>query len=622
MFGRTEFPPIEDRPYFITLGPHAFYWFSLEAPRAALLPRVAGDQQSRAPWEEDEEGAVSVPTIVVTNSWEELVLGRGRWALAEVLPAFLVQRRWFRGKARPLQAARMYETIPVAHNGATTYVTLVQVTYTDGDGETYVLPLGHMQGERADQFWRDHPEAIIARWQTSNHVQRSGILYDALADSGFSIALLDAIAARRRLKGNEGELLASPSASSRTLLGPSGTRLEPTLVRSEQSNTSVIYGDRLILKLYRRLEQGVNPDLEIPRYLTERGFGQVPAFAGAIEYVRDRGDPGTIATLQAYVPNQGDAWQYTLDALVGFFERAIAAPAEAQVIAASTPAPATRTILELAERETPPLAHEMIGAYLDAVWQLGQRTAELHLALAVPSEASSFSPEPFTTHYQRSLYQSLRTLVGKVFPTLRTHLSALPPAALDDATFVLAAEGNVLSRLQAVMSRRLQALRIRSHGDYHLGQVLYTGKDFVILDFEGEPARPLSERRMKRPAPRDVAGMLRSFHYATRAAITAQTANGQVREEDAEALEPWAQFWQLWVSVTFWQGYSTTVRPSDASAALASSPALLPAAREDVAILLDAFLLDKAVYELGYELNNRPVWVTIPLRGLRQLLSV
>jgi len=257
------------------------------------------------------------------------------------------------------------------------------------------------------------------------------------------------------------------------------------------------------------------------------------------------------------------------------------------------------------------LATDLIGPYLESARLLGERTADLHVVLASASDDPNFVPEPISPFYQRSLQQSMRRLTRQVFQLLRNRLLDVPQALQDKARQLLGLEGKILRRFQSIVGQKSTATRIRCHGDYHLGQVLCTGKDFVIIDFEGEPARPLSERRIKRCALRDVAGMLRSFHYAAYSALLNQEASGTVRPEDIAALEPWARFWYVWVSVVFLKAYL----------AGATQVPFLPREREELQVMLDALVLEKAIYELGYELNNRPDWVRIPLQGILDLVA-
>ncbi|MGH2542925.1 MAG: maltose alpha-D-glucosyltransferase, partial [Ardenticatenaceae bacterium] len=269
-----------------------------------------------------------------------------------------------------------------------------------------------------------------------------------------------------------------------------------------------------------------------------------------------------------------------------------------------------KSLVTLADEAIPDLAQEGIGPYLESVRILGQRTGEMHVALASATGNPAFDPEPFTDLTRRSLYQSLRNLTSHTFTQLRRQLRSLPDGTKDMALRALESEGEVLHRFRTVFETRTGGRRTRIHGDYHLGQVLYTGRDFVIIDFEGEPARPLSERRLKRSPLRDVAGMIRSFHYAPHAALLGQ-APMVIRDEDKPILQQWGEYCCAWVSAAFLNSYLQAARQSN----------FLPRSVEELRELLDAYILEKAVYEVGYELNNRPNWVGVPLRGILQLLE-
>jgi maltose alpha-D-glucosyltransferase/alpha-amylase len=593
LFGRTAFPPIGESPYFLSLGPHAFYWFALEPQRVEARVAAAPDSQ--------------VPTLAVTGSWESIFGGRGKAALEAVLPHYLKPRRWFGSKARTVRSVNIVEAIPVAQarERPKFYVTLLRVDYFEGEAETYVLPVAFVTGRRADQVLSEFPQAAVVRLQVEGE---EGLLFDALWDEGFCEALLQAIGRRRRFEGTAGQLAAGSTRVLRRLRGAAEERLAPSVLKAEQSNTSVIYGDRLILKLFRRLDEGINPELEIGRFLTEKTtLAHIAPVAGFIQYRRGRQEPLTVAILQGLVPKEGDAWQYTLDELERYFERVLTGQPAAEEVA--LPA---KSLLDLAEEAPPRLATDLIGPYLESARLLGKRTAELHVALASALDDPNFVPESLSPFYQRSLYQSMRSLTGQVFQLLRKRPEEIPEALRDEVQQLLGLEETILERFQSILGGRSTAMLIRCHGDYHLGQVLYTGKDFVIIDFEGEPARPLSERRIKRCALRDVAGMLRSFHYAVYATLFNHRVSVTVRPEDIAALEPWARFWYLWVSAAFLNAYL----------AGASLVPFLPQGRDELQVLLDAHLLEKAIYELGYELNNRPDWIGIPLQGILDLLGV
>jgi maltose alpha-D-glucosyltransferase/alpha-amylase len=303
--------------------------------------------------------------------------------------------------------------------------------------------------------------------------------------------------------------------------------------------------------------------------------------------------------LQGYVPNQGDAWQYTLTTIAHYL-KAMEAPA------AGDPPVMPRNLLQASAMDLPEVASKTIGAYLDSARLLGRRTAELHVALASDPDDPGFAPERVSPQDQRSIYQSLNALAARSLELLRSQLNRLPEDAKDEAKRVLDLEPRITQALRAFLARRLTTTRIRVHGDYHLGQVLYTGHDFVIIDFEGEPTRTLYERRLKRLALRDVAGMLRSFDYASQAALRSE----HLQPEMLPRLEAWARFWVDSVSAAFLRSYLTT----------AGNASFVPQTTEDLDLQLTTMLLEKALYELRYELNLRPDWVRIPLRGILEVV--
>ena len=594
LVGQTAFPPIGDLPYLLTLGPHAVYWLSLEGQR-------------------EEAGAIasdgSAPAFTATGALDAIATGRSRGDLERALARFLPTRRWFASKARSIRSVSVRDTLPIAGPRAAlaARVLIVGVEFGEGEGETYSVPLVLVEGERAERVAIDAPRSIVAHLEGR---AEPAVLAEALLDADVCRALLDAVRRRRRLKGTSGgQLSGSPTAAlGRAIDGDEPP--DPSIFRAEQSNTSVLFGQSLILKLFRRVEAGVNPDLELGRYLVERaGYEHTPAVAGALEYRVDGGEPATLAILHEFVPNEGDAWQYTLDALSRFYEEVVT---ERIQPGAAPPPPWKGLLLDRADRPVPEETDELVGSYLQSAALMGRRIAELHSALSGDA-ADGLAPEAFTPHYQRSVYQSMRNLTGSSMRLLRRSLPALGEREREAAERVLAVEGDILRRFSALIDGRLTARRIRCHGDLHLGQVLFTGRDFMIIDFEGEPARSLSDRRVKRTPLRDVAGMLRSFHYATFTALLDQSARGLVEPDSPAAieLEAWGRHWYDAVSASFLGEYLRA----------AEGEPWLPQDRDELALLLDTSLLEKAVYELGYELNNRPPWVPIVLTGLIDLVE-
>ncbi|HVX65352.1 MAG TPA: hypothetical protein VHA11_02050, partial [Bryobacteraceae bacterium] len=402
------------------------------------------------------------------------------------------------------------------------------------------------------------------------------------------------------------ELWAVPSGSYRTVTGTGFATVEPALLKVEQNNTSIVYGDRAILKLFRRLEPGINPELDAGFFLSEKArFEHVPHFAGALEYRHD-GETMTVGVLQGFVPNQGDAWKFTVDALSGYYEAAV-------TIREKVPEPPRIEPISLALLETdiPAEARDLIGAYLESAKLLGRRTAELHQAFASNSADPNFAPEPFTDFYRQSLYHGMLGQAGRSLTLLRQRLKQLNEPALSDARRVLALEPEIRKRFQLVRDRRIDSERIRCHGDYSLDQVLYTGKDFYILDFEGDPSRPISERRMKRSPLRDVASMMRSFFYAAHSVLFGVVPGVLTRPEDWPVLEQWARYWNRWVALAFLREYLAATGPAR----------FLPQSRESLGIMLLTYVLDRTMNELDRELTFRPDWVRIPLHGILQLME-
>jgi maltose alpha-D-glucosyltransferase/alpha-amylase len=594
LIGRIAFPPVGETPYFLSFGPHSFYWFSLES----------GPSDSGAHGLQDRPGEPAL--LTVAGKWDNVLGDQASLeSLEQILPGFLARARWFGGKARTIKRSWVLNFFELVRARSFLLLTLVQVAYTEGDAETYLIPLAFSKGPRSESILQETPHSVIARlrFRESGDI---GLLHDAMVDPDLCRDLLETLGRRRRIKAGDGELVISTTEHFRRLSSETPETLTPSVLKVEQSNTSVIYGDRFILKLIRRLAPGVNPDLEISRFLTEKRFPHTPVVAGAMEYIRPREEPVTLAILQGFVPNQGDAWRFTQDSLCRFLETLLARKGQL-----AAPIKPKGRLIDWPEQAPPDALAEMIGHYLADARLLGQRTAALHLCLASSTDRPSFAPEPFTKLYQRSLYQSMRSLTTQVFSLLRRRLQTLQEPSLEMAKRILDLETSLVDRFRSITTIKTTALRIRCHGDYHLGQVLHSGNDFVIIDFEGEPARPISERRIKRSPLRDVAGMLRSFHYAAYSALFNQQACGVIADGDLAWLEAWIEAWHLWVGGLFLDSYLLKAREGR----------YLPERKEELQVLLDGYLLEKAIYELGYEINNRPEWVRIPLQGILDLVG-
>jgi trehalose synthase-fused probable maltokinase len=523
-----------------------------------------------------------------------------RTALPPLLPGYLATQRWFGGKARQIRSAEITDMVPWSKTRCEAFVLLVRLEYATGPGELYVLPL----------IWS---EERVADGASTGLQVRSGArgtdvyLRNALTDDEFLRSLLDAIEKKAAFSGSAGEIHAWYTSVFPALCGTTASALQPRPIKAEQSNSSIIYGDRAVLKFFRRTAEGENPDLEIGRFLTEeRGFPHTPAVAGWIAYQGQDGSEMSLGILQAFVPNVGDAWQFTLQALSSFWKEAETYSELHPQAMQQNQGPAAGDRQKL---PAPIMSH--IRPYLDAVSLLGKRTAELHLALGAQSTDPGFMPEPYTASFQREFKDGLQALTERNFALLAMKLEELPRELRNKASALIARQDEILRGYDRVLGNPVQAMRTRIHGDYHLGQVLYTGSDFVIIDFEGEPARSLPERRTKRSPLQDVAGMLRSFHYAAFSFHLAASDGATAEEIKSFDVRPWTERWYACVAERFLNGYFENV---------VGAP-FIPPGQDELFSLLRLHLLEKAVYELGYELNNRPAWVAIPLEGISQLLD-
>jgi maltose alpha-D-glucosyltransferase/alpha-amylase len=597
LFGRTPFPPIGDLPYLLTLGPHAFYWLALE--------------QSPADAATAEQPAL--PSIDAPGAWDSLFDRQHRSRIEGALPRILRSRRWFGAKGRRVTAAHIEDVaeIPLPflwneeeelEHPRPAQLAVIRVEYLDGEPDAYVLPFAFVPGVAGEHFVEDNPAAALALVQPRDG--DAGVVVDAHSLPGYGRALLTMLARRRRVRTELGSIACIPGATAaRTLADAANTEIPVHVLRGEQSNTSLVFDEQFILKTMRRLQSGENPEVEIGRALTERTrFEHSPALVGAVEYRTGTGASSiaTVAVMHAFVANESDAYSWFSEALARFFEEALSHPDEDPGLSGRR-----INVLELVGREVPAEFESIAGDSLAPAEMLGRRVGELHAALASIDDPA-FVPEAMNSLALRSTYQSLRNTAQQALRALRRTRDL--GASLDaERALILDHTDELLGRLYDVM-RAPGGQRIRVHGDLHLGQVLYTGRDFVILDFEGEPARALGERRLKRSPFRDVAGMLRSFDYAARTGIADMVARGTVRSEERaeELLSGRASQWVAWVSAAFLRGYFHAL----------DDTALLPRDPSARRIQLDAHVLEKACYELQYELDHRPEWVGIPLRGI------
>ena len=573
LFGHTAFPPLGADPFSVTLGPHAFYWL-------ALTPPVAPD--SVAP------SAIAPLLNAGASDWQQAFAGSGRGAAARALLAYLRGCRWFSGKNRAVADAEVLDAVPLPFGEAVGMLALLRVEYFDGDPDIYAIPVAHAAGAEAEKIAAEQPGAVAARLRDP----AAGILYDAALNPAFCAALLALVCGQETREGHagrvsgwwaNGEHPAAPLASSIYKVG--------------WNNRLIVYGDRLLLKLFGRVEEGPHPELEVGRFLTERqGFAHAARVVGALGYRRRHGGTTTLGVLQEYTPHARDARQEAAEHLGAFFART-ADRADVPPLALTT-----RALLARADHDVPADAADLIGPYLDDAARLGQLTADLHRALAADPDDPAFAPEPYSTLYRRSLYQSLRGLTGQVERQLAASAAKLPATAADAA----ALRDEILRRFRRVKDEPIGGTRIQCHGDYRLEQVLCGASGYVVIDFEGQPDRMLGVRRLKRSPLLDVAGMLGSFFNV------AMTEAAGVKDAAARGRAvAWARVWCGWVGAAFLRAYLRGVNGVD----------LLPANREELALLLDVALLRQSIHTLGIALQRNTRGVDVSVQALLELLA-
>lgn len=533
-----------------------------------------------------------LPHWSVSDPWPALLDGGARAMLERRLPAFLRRQRWFGSKARKLVDARLLDWVSLPAGSTWLYLAFAEVHFEEGEPERYFVPLSLVNPEDAGR-----PELQGRMLAHLRSLRGEALLVDALADETACAALRAAIAAGRDSAACKGAIRIAPTSAYQALRGPGDMPLRIAPGPATSSNSLVRFGNKLLLKVFRRLEEGINPDLEIGLFLTERtDFRAIPRVAGTIEYECPGCEPVTLAILQEMIGNHGDGWQHALDELRGYYER----------VQHVEPAFDDRDWLDLADRRPNEAVEEAIGPYLDTAARLGQRTAELHLALASNASHPAFAPEPITGGDLWAWAASAAAHSRDSLVVLQRHLAALSAEDRLLGAQVLDEAPALMQQLGEIARTRFHADKIRCHGDYHLGQVLRVDDDFVILDFEGEPARPIKQRRAKQSPLKDVAGMLRSFSYAAYAGLFERFEG---RQREASELIDWAELWQKWCSAIFLKEYRRA----------AGSASFLPSNPDKLARLLRFFMLDKVFYELAYELNSRPDWVRIPLQGILSL---
>jgi maltose alpha-D-glucosyltransferase/alpha-amylase len=569
LLGRSTFPPIGELPYLITLPGYGFFWFVLAGERD--LPSVTSGIPEPMP---------EFMTLVTRHSWRDMLHPPARTLLErEVLPAFLTRQRWFAGKNERIAEVTVTDSCELPDSNEAYVLTQIDVALRSGTTQRYFLPLAITETPQVVGAGGGAISYMIAQVRRGPRLQG---VYDAAAVRGFALNLLHALikGEQRTCEGGHVAFKASPTLT--------GVQLPPDpevrRLGAEQSNSSLLIGEQVVLKIYRRLVAGIHPEIEFGEFFNTVGYANTPALMGSATFVSKDGVSSGLAIVQSFVRNQGDGWSHALN----FVQRML----DTSALGAEPGSP-----------EVPDL-----DAYLAQIRVLGRRIAELHRALATSTGNPDFEPEPITADDIEQWRNDMRTEAENAFSRLQAALPQLAPAVKPEAETLLGRKDECVAAMGRLLDRPVNAVKIRIHGDLHLGQVLVAQNDWYVVDFEGEPAKDLASRRRKHAPLRDVAGMLRSFDYAAqsarqRAMVTA--GSGQ----PAQAAQ--ADAWRAAATAAFLEGYRQT----------ASGSPGVPADMSEADRLLQVFLLEKACYELSYEAANRPDWIAIPIRGIGAVLD-
>ncbi len=578
VFGGSDFPVIKEKPYLLTPGFHNYYWFQLKK------------QDEGAPADQP------VPELKFPGGTWPGLFEKGEGAgLEPALTAYVKNCKCLSRNTAGLRRVRLAEHFGLPSGSV---LTVLEASHSNGWTETYLLPLVFLTGEKALEAAKRHPQTLIASLELSGG---KGLLCDAVQSSAFHSDLLSLFVSRKKMRCASGELRALPDTGFRGLLTSNPIPPDSKVLKAGPDGVSIAYGSLYLLRLARLLEEGVSPDLEIgARLAAKGGFANSAPNLGALNLNRGGRFYGTVGVLRGFVPNQGDAWTLMIEEAAKYYNAVKSSPAAVKP-------PAVPELSAVNLKEIPQQVMNLTGAVsFEMAALLGRRTGEMHLALASGSATPEFAPEPFSRLYQRSIYQAMSGHSKKAFINLAKSLKSLPEESREEVKYVLENQQQLLKRLRLLTEKKISAKKIRIHGNYSLRQALFTGKDFIIKDFSGDPGHTIGERRLKRSPLLDVAGMLLSFYYAAYAPFLLP---GEIPGKEIAGLAPWIELWYAYTAGAFLNGYLSAAGGSQ----------LLPASREETDALLQIFLIEKTILTLDSETSARPDWAFVPARLLRRL---
>jgi maltose alpha-D-glucosyltransferase/alpha-amylase len=580
LMGRSAFPPIGDLPYLLTLPAYGFFWFLLAMPEE--LPA----------W----HGAIPEPvpefiTLVTRSGWRDILKNPALKLLQEVLPHYISLQRWFSAKDNRITGTRILESAELPGESRSYLLTEVEAKLANGDSKRYFVPLAIMSEVEPSGGGGAPVSFMLAQVR---HGPRLQGLYDGVVVRDFPLAMLRAMGAEIELPASSGVLRFRATEELKQIEFPPDVEVRRLSV--EQSNSSILIGEKVMLKMLRSPVRGIHPEVEFGFFLRNAGFRNTPPILGVLEHFDSANEPAALVTAHGFVRNQGDGWGHALHYLERWFE-------EYQLKRAAPPpdsaAPAAVPTIEDA-------AHTI---YFDLIATLGRRVGEMHQVLARTTGDPAFDPEPVTKADLETWRKEAIELADGAFELLEKGVTNLTGEVKAAAEALLKRKKECVTRFNALGMKHVDVVKTRIHGDLHLGQVLVAQNDWYIIDFEGQPATPLEIRRRKDSPLRDLAGVLRSFDYAAQSAVRRATTT--VGEESARALSEQALSWRDRAAAAFLAAYH------EVADQLPSYPKGAEAQRDWV----NFFMLDKAVYELRYEAMNRPEWLELPITGITAILD-
>jgi maltose alpha-D-glucosyltransferase/alpha-amylase len=578
VFSGNRFPAIGEGSYVITMGFHDYYWLRLHKPR----------EQVRL-----DEG-FEAPLIFVGDDWWELFDGAAKSRVEAVLPAYLQRRTTCGCRPFPISDVRISGHLIVSDEGFRAALLLLMVRYSIGAIDTILLPVSLAGKEHVSAVIGPNTNRVIARLNGASE----GMLYDCSSDAALITLLFETVAKRKILRNRHGPLFCIGVTSGEwtfpeRFTGPIRT------IRSERYSSSFVWNDSLHLKLYRRIEPGIHPEVELLHHCggPNEGFRNVPGYIGSLVLRVRNGDTLTFGMVSNFIANTGTAWNLAVDAAVKYLEHLLTLPANDTAAA----------MVSMVDAENKPAGQEAektLGMFAPVVDLIGKRTAGFHEALSDGTEKGEFAPEPFTSYYQRSLYQSIRSRTRHMVAALRQTMPRLPGADRDAAEWLVSNENAIISSFQIILKKSFPIIKIRIHGDYRLEHLLMAGNDCFIKDLDGRQDIAQSERRIKRSALRDLAGIINSFYAASRRALDTGL---KVQEKQLLPLKPWVSYWFSCAASHLFTAYSRNIRTAK----------LLPVSREDRLTLLRFYLMDHAIDDISACASHDYSGIALPVDALK-----